>query len=354
MARVYGDALTRDGVVPKGQLRAIAMGSRAESLAGEYGVAAEPGAEALLARDDIDVVVVATPHSTHLELSKQVAAAKKHLYLEKPMALDVNECDQILEACRANNVQITIAKQTRHMEMSMRAKEHIDAGRIGDILFVRPQSVTPGQGFVNVPQSWPDDPREGDAFLDWGAHGCDATRWLTGSEPIRIYADYDNRTNLPGEADPTVLVQIRMANRVIAQLLLCYEVGPSGFGTRRNTQYLIVGTEGSVFFDLDRCELWTGQIDRTVYELPSWTLPDFKPRDPRRIGNTSRQINPFIEALLDGRPPPITGEDGRKAIEMTQAARLSANTGRAISLPLSAEDAANPAGARVQPAGTRA
>jgi predicted dehydrogenase len=113
----------------------------------------------------------------------------------------------------------------------------------------------------------------------------------------------------------------------------------------------MVGSKGSVFFDLDRCELWTGKIDRTVWELPSWTLPDFKPRDPRRIGNTSRQIVPFIEAVLAGKEPPITGEDGRKAIEMTQAARLSAKTGRAISLPLNAEDAVNPAGTRVKIAG---
>src|SRR5689334_13646542 len=86
MARVYGDALTREGIVPNGRLVAIAMGSRAESLAGEYeGAVAEPSAEALLARKDVDVVVVATPHSTHLALCKQVAAAGKHIYLEKPM-----------------------------------------------------------------------------------------------------------------------------------------------------------------------------------------------------------------------------------------------------------------------------
>src|SRR5215210_1370565 len=85
MARVYGDALTRDGVVPRGRLAAIAMGSRAGSLAAEYpGVTAEPTAEALLARPDVDVVVIATPHSTHLPLAKQVAAAGKHVYLEKP------------------------------------------------------------------------------------------------------------------------------------------------------------------------------------------------------------------------------------------------------------------------------
>ena len=334
MARVYGDALTRDGIVPRGRLAAIALGTRAPALADEYGVAAEPTAEALLARKDVDTVVIATPHSTHLPLARAVAAAGKHVYLEKPMALDVAECDAIIHACRTAGVQLTIAKQTRHFEMSMRAKEYIDQGLIGDILFLRPMSVTPGHGFDNVPQSWPMDPAEGDAFLDWGSHACDAVRWFTGADAVRVYADYDNFTGVP-IPDSTALVQVRMSNRSVAQILLCYEIGPSGFGTRRNNQYHIVGTKGSIFWDLDRVELWTGDRERTVWELPSWTLPDFKPRDPRRVGNTARQIVDFIDDVTAGRPPRITGADGLAAIEMTQAARLSARTGRAVDLPLS-------------------
>ena len=77
-----------------------------------------------------------------------------------------------------------------------------------------------------------------------------------------------------------------------------------------------------------------------MWELPSWTLPDFKPRDPRRIGNTARQIDDFIATLRAGEPPTITGEDGRAAIEMTQAAKLSAQTGRAVDLPLPVAPAA--------------
>ena len=331
MARVYADALAAQ--VSGGRLVAVALGSRAPALAAEFGVAAEPTAEQLVTRPDIDVVVIATPHSTHLSLALLAAAAGKHVYLEKPMALDVAECDQIIEACRRSRVQLTVAKQTRHMEMSMRAKQYIDEGRIGEILFLRPMSVTPGSGFANVPQSWPSDPREGDAFLDWGAHACDAIRWFSGAEAVRVYADYENFTGLSLES-PTAMVQVRLSSKAIAQILLCYEIGPSGFGTRRNNQYQIVGTEGSIFWDLDRIELLTGEREELVWELPSWTLPDFKPRDPRRIGNTGRQLDGFVDALRSGRAPQITGEDGRAAIEMTQAAKLSAQTGRAVELPL--------------------
>jgi predicted dehydrogenase len=217
--------------------------------------------------------------------------------------------------------------------MSMRAKAFIEEGRIGRILFLRPMSVTPGSGFANVPQSWPSDPREGDAFLDWGAHACDAIRWFTGADAVRAYADYDNFTGLPLE-NPTVMAQFRLTNGAIAQVLMSYEIGPSGFGTRRNNQYQIVGTEGSIFWDLDRLDLVTGDRDVQTWELPSWTLPDFKPRDPRRIGNTARQIVDFIGSLRAGERPTITGEDGRAAIEMTQAAKQSAQTGRAVDLPL--------------------
>jgi predicted dehydrogenase len=331
MARVYGDALAAQ--VPDGRLTAVALGSRAAPLAAEFGAAVEPSAEALAARADVDVIVIATPHSTHLPLALLAASAGKHVYLEKPMALDVAECDQIIDACRAAGVQLTIAKQTRHMEMSMRAKAYIDEGRIGDILFLRPMSVTPGAGFANVPQSWPSDPGEGDAFLDWGAHACDALRWFTGADAVRVYADYDNFTGLPLES-PTAMVQFRMSNRAIAQVLMSYEIGPSGFGTRRNNQYEIVGTEGSIFWDLDRLDLVSGDRDVQTWELPSWTLPDFKPRDPRRVGNTARQLVDFIASLRAGEPPRITGEDGRAAIEMTQAAKRSAQTGRAVDLPL--------------------
>ena len=331
MATVYGDALTRD-IVDAGRLVAVALGSRAEKYASEFGIDAEPSAEALLARTDVDVAVITTPHSTHLPLALAAAEAGKHVYLEKPMALNTAECTQIVEACQRAGVQLTVAKQTRHMQMARRAKEWLDEGLIGDLRIIRPASVTYGAGFAEG-NHWSYSEAEGNAFLDWGAHACDATRWFTGSDAVRVYAEMENFDNgqLP---DPTAAVTARMSSGAIAQILLCYEIGPSGFGTRRNNQYLLLGSEGSIFWDLDRVELWTGDRERRVWELPSWTLPDFKTRDPRRIGNTAPQVQDFVNAIRDGRAPSVTGDDGRKAIEMCEAATISARTGQAVHLPL--------------------
>lgn len=327
MARVYAVALQTQ--VEGGRFVATALGSGTTKLAEEFRAVAEPDAAALLARDDLDAVVIATPHSTHRALAVEAAAAGKHVYIEKPMALNVAECDEIIEACASSSVTLTIAKQTRHMEMATRAKALLDAGEIGDLRYVR--AVSAIAGWTNGPAHWSDNPAEGDAFLDWGAHGCDALRWFSGSEAVRISAEYENFGPIVSAPFPTAAVQIRMANGVIAQFLLSYEVPNPGIGTNSNNQYFLMGSEGMIEFDLDRVRLGKGDRWETVWELPTWINP-LQPDNPRRIGNTARQVQDFIDAVREGREPAITGGDGRAAIAMTEAASRSARTGETITL----------------------
>src|SRR5262245_38204063 len=89
MAHTYAECLAKH--VTGAELRAVACGSRAPGLAEEYGAAHEPDAASLLSRPDIGAVIIATPHSTHLPLTQETAAAGKHVYLEKPMGLTVAE-----------------------------------------------------------------------------------------------------------------------------------------------------------------------------------------------------------------------------------------------------------------------
>ena len=330
MATVYADALATQ--VSGGRFVAVAGGSRAAALAQEYGATAEASVDALLARDDIDVVVIATPHSTHLPLALATAAAGKHVYLEKPMALDVAECDRILEAARAAGVQLTVAKQTRHGDPEMRAKQLIDEGAIGDIRYIRPMSPTIGAGLAPG-NHWATDPKEGKAFLDWGCHCCDAIRWLTGSEATRVSAEFASFSPYPEAPDPTACVQLRLDSGALAQIFMSYEVPEPGYGTGSNNQYSIIGSKGILEFDLDTLRLGTASGWQTVVDLPTWINP-LQPRNPRRIKRTALQVQGFIDAIRAGRPAPITGEDGRAAVEMAQAAIQAAATGQVVDLPL--------------------
>ena len=328
MAQVYADALATQ--VEGGRLVAVALGSRAEGFASANVAEPEPSADALLGRSDVDVVVITTPHSTHLPLALAAAAAGKHVYLEKPMALTTAECDAVIEACRAAGVRLTVAKQTRHFEMSMRAMELLREGAIGELRIVR--AMSPIIGWELPAGHWLSGAGEGDCFLDWGAHCCDAFRWFTGSEAVRIYADFANFGSIDARW-PTALVQVRMANGAICQAFLSYEIPSPGLGTNSNNQYQLIGAEGIIEWDLDRVRLGRGDAWQTVWELPTWIAP-FEPRNPRRIGNTARQVQDFVDALREGRAPGISGEDGRAAIEITEAASRSAATGEAVSLPL--------------------
>ncbi len=330
MATVYADALATQ--VSGGRFVAVAGGTRAPAFAEQYGGVLELSVESLLDRPDVDVVVIATPHSAHVSQAVAAAEAGKHVYLEKPMALDVAECDRIIAACARAGVKLTIAKQTRHGDPEIGAKRLIDEGAIGDLRYIRPMSPTIGAGLAPG-NHWSADPKEGKAFLDWGCHCCDAIRWLSGSEATRVQAEFTAFSPYPEAPDPTAIVQMRLASGALVQIFMSYEVPQPGYGSRSNNQYSIIGSRGIIEFDLDTLRLGNERGWTTLVELPTWINP-LQPKHPRRIQRTARQVQGFIDALRDGREPEITGADGRAAVELAEAAIRSAATGQVVELPL--------------------
>lgn len=322
MGSTYAEALATQ--VSSARLVAVAAGTRASALGAAYGVPVEASPDALLARSDVDVVVIATPHTTHRPLALAAAAAGKHIYLEKPMALSVAECDAILEAAARAGVRVTVASQSRYNDITMRAKAMVEDGTIGAIRMIRITSPTVGW---DVPaEGWFVDPREGGAFLDWGPHGVDTLRWYTGSNARLAFATFGNFGAIPA-VDPTAMVQYGMENGAMAQLWMSYEIPPPGLGSYM--QWLLVGEHGMVEFDRDRLRLGRGDRWVTDLELEPWDWA-VNPKAPRRIALTARQVEDFAGALVAGREPQITGEDGRAAIEMVEAAITSARTGGAV------------------------
>lgn len=326
MAIVYAEALAKQ--VDGGHLVAIAGGRRAPALAADYGVDALESPEALFARPDVDVVVLATPHTTHLPYTRAAAAAGKHVYTEKPMAVTVAECDGMIAACRDAGVLLTVAKQSRQNPTTVEAKRLIDAGEIGEVRMIRMLSST--IGWDVSPDSWIGDPKEGGAYLDWGVHGVDALRWLTGSNAVRAFAQMANYGGLPAP-DTSAMVHYAMDSGAMVQVWMSYEFPPPGLGT--NFQFMIVGSKGML--DLHRYFLKrsTDEGWETIFEWEPWDwITDAK--NERRIGLTARQVQQFTRAVEGGEPLVVTGEEGRAAVEMIEAAQRSARTGEAVAIPL--------------------
>ena len=326
MGRTYAAGIQRQA--SDARVVAVAGGSRAPKLAAEFSIAEEPTVDALLERKDVDVVVIATPHTTHLPLALKAAAAGKHVYLEKPMALDTLQCQQIVDACRAAGVLLTVASQSRYNEMNQRVKALVDDGTLGELRFVKITSPTVGW---DVPaEGWFVDPKEGGAFLDWGPHGVDSIRFFSGADAVLAFGMFDNFGGIPA-VDPSAMVSYRLSNGGMAQVWMSYEIPAPGLGSYM--QYLLVGENGMAEFDRDNLRIGRGDEWTDALHLEAWNwLVD--PLAPRRIGMTAKQVDQFARAVERGEKPDISGEDGLAAIEMVEAALLSGRTGNAIRIPI--------------------
>ena len=131
MGRTYAECITKYN--QRGKLVAISGGRRAPGLADDYDVDYVEEYADLLARTDVDAVLIATPHSLHLEQVIQAAAAGKHVLVEKPMATSVADCDAMIAACNEAGVVLEVIQTLRFRGVLARAKELIDAGKIGRV-----------------------------------------------------------------------------------------------------------------------------------------------------------------------------------------------------------------------------
>lgn len=189
----------------------------------------------------VDAVYVATPPSSHMEYTLAAAKASKPVYVEKPMATSVEECQAMITACSQAGVKLYVAFYRRGLPRFQRVKEWIDSGAIGQVRFVRTVHMAkpmedPGADY------WRVDPAisGGGLFLDLASHTLDLLDYLVG--PIREANGHASNLGSPYKAEDTV------SGRYV------FESGAHGtgiwcFNAFHNEEYNeIVGTKGSIIF----------------------------------------------------------------------------------------------------------
>ncbi len=332
MAHTYAESLARH--VPDGHLVAVAEGSRAPSLAAEYGVDAADGAAALLARDDVEAVLICTPHSTHRPLTVAAAAAGKHVYIEKPMAVTLADCDAMVAACREAGVLLDVNHVTRHRASPRAAKGLIDDGSIGELRIVRILSSV--LTYLTPEHGWAHKAGEGGAWLDMGVHMFDALRWFTGSEPDVIFARIQDFAGDPNQRR-SGLAQLVMRDGVIVQLLISFEMPSPGLGSQ--SQWTFIGSEGIVESDsYGKVRLGRGEGWQEIYEMPPFAL-NADVYSPIRLAAFAEQTQQFAQAVQGGFAAAgegFHGTDGRAAVEIVEAGLRSSERGEAVRLPIDA------------------
>lgn len=330
MGRTYVDAVTRQ--CSDAEVVAVTGGRRAPSLAAEYGITFEPSLDDLLARVDIELVIVATPNSLHAQQAIKAIEAGKHVLVENPLALSVMECDQMIEAAEESGVRLFSIKTTRFRQSPLHAKEVIDSGLIGE-----PRMVSLDMLMTNFnapamedPSSWANDPSEGGSFLSWGGHNFDALRWFLGSEVVLAFGQARNY-EVSQPADASGMAMLTFESGVLAQVWMSSELPPPGLPSL--ARFIIVGSKGIVDCDhLGAVRVGVGERWTTVYEMPPIDWMN-NPRDPVRQQAFADEVGAAARAIRGEVSPQLaTGYDGREAIRIAIAIEKSAQTGKAVRL----------------------
>lgn len=309
-------------------LRAVAGGRRSAKLAADYGVDHETSVDNLVARPDIDVVIITTPPKLHEPHTAAAAASGKHVLVEKPMAYDLGQAKAMVDACARAGVRLAVVSQHRFRNSPMAAKKLIDDGAIGVVRMARVTGIEAWWDMTETQDEWKLDQTQQKVFADWGAHGCDILRWLVGSDPQSVFCQYASYSDSPPPGQ-SVFAQYRFANNVMASVWMTYEVPPPRFGSAM--QYLVTGSQGIVEFDAyGEVRLGRGDSWQTVYQQPA-----FDPLDPVSAGRLEayrRELADLVDAIETGGSPAVDGREGLITQRMLDGAELSASTGKLVAL----------------------
>lgn len=327
MGRTYAETISKCG--GRSRLRAVAVGSRAEELAKDYGIACEHSIDGLLARDDVDAVLIATPHHVHYDHAMASARAGKHMLLEKPMACSVAQCDEIIEAYEQTGVYCSIAFTQRSRDCNIKAKQLIDEGAIGRIVQMQEFALA-SLGLGGLP-AWQSHPENLGTLFGHAIHNIDRIRWLTGREIRTVYAR--SKSTEPGvEVEGTSMVLMSLDDDTPVSLWASYQL-PKPSIPRTQFSAWIVGERGILDLDAygDLRVTKNGEWEVATTQAPiDWQGKGFL--DPVRLQSYTRQCQDFIDAIVEKRPPAVTGWDGRQAVAAALAAYESSNTHAEIML----------------------
>jgi UDP-N-acetyl-2-amino-2-deoxyglucuronate dehydrogenase len=328
MARTFAECLR--SYCHDARLQGVAGGTRAPTTAAEFGVEAVGSVEKLIERSDVDAVLVTSPHAAHRDQVIAAARAGKHVFVEKPMETSVARCDAMIEACERAGVTLCVAFVSRFRGSPRRGKELVDQGKIGA---VRTFTYTWQTTDTKIEDKrWTLDPVHGGIFLDAGVHAFDQMLWYVGAKPTRVYANVTNFTATE-TVKPTAVVQVTFENGAIGVYWMSFELPAPGFpDSMIRTE--VVGSKGLITLDpYGKVEAAIDGRWEQVWEQPTIDyLQSYL--NPVRLEAFAAELQDFIDSVRDHRPPFATGQDGRAAVELVEAANVSSETGEAVRLPL--------------------
>ncbi len=317
--------------------RLVAVTSTREAtgrqLADAHGAGWHADLRELLARPDVDAVILCTPSGLHAAETVAAARARKHVITEKPMATTLADADRMIRACHKAGVTLSVILQYRFNRDVLRLKRAVEAGLVG-----RPVL---GNAFVHWHRTqayyeesdgwrgtWALD--GGGALMNQSIHAVDLLQWILG--PLEGACAYAGTLAHEIETEDTASAALRFASGALGVIQ-----GTTSAHTDWPLKIEIQGTEGSATLQGQRLTVWQPVREEEVLsgrELES--LPGPRWDEPLGVAHR-RQLEEILAALREGREPPVPGEEARKAVEIILGIYEAAATGKYVTFPLEPE-----------------
>lgn len=303
----HSRAITRR--VPGGKIVALVdpMEAVRNETANEFGIEKQfDTLEAALEQAEFDAVVITTPTPTHLSLATRAAEHGKHVFLEKPMALNLEECDSILNITKKNKVILQLGFMRRFDPEFVAAAQRIQAGEIGTPMIIKSNTHGPG-----LPPPWARDLRTSNGMLaEVNSHDWDTVRWLMGSNYNRVYTEVANFKGAANNVDTpnfydNVLVNIKFESGGLGSIS---GVCPCGYGYDARVE--IVGDKGI----LQIGELKGQAIVVCTNRDQGLITPIFRTWPERFAWAYIYELEHFLQSVQNETEPRVGGIEGKWAV----------------------------------------
>lgn len=277
---------------------------------------------------DIDVICILTPSGLHAQHTLSLACYRKHVVVEKPMALTLEDADRMIEACDQEGIKLFVVKQNRYNRPVAKLREALEAGRFGKLVMgtVRVR-WSRDQGYYDQDAwrgTWALD---GGVFSNQASHHVDLLMWCLG-DPVAVYAT--SRTALVDiEAEDTGVAIIHFANGAVGVVEATTAVRPKGL----EGSLSIMGEGGSVEiggFAVNEMKVWNF-VDSE--EDSGYVLDNFKENPPNVYGFGHKlYLDHVCDVIQNGAPSLVDGFEGRRSLELINAIYESIETGREFAI----------------------
>ena len=338
--------------LPESEFVAVCARSpeKAKAFAEKYGVAAFTDVAEMIAQAKVEAICLCTPHPQHAAPAIAAAQLGVHVLVEKPLASSLADCDAMLAAARENKTMISTVCQRRFYPPCERIHQAIQSGKLGKpILGLATMFGWRDEAYYKSDPwrgSWQHE--GGGVLVNQSPHQLDLLLWYLG-EVEEVFGYWANQNHPYIEVEDTAVAVIRFKSGALGNIVVSNSQNPA-INARvsvhgANGASVGVQTDGGTMFipgmapiaEAPFNDLWT--VPGEDKFLPQWKEADaqlFKTVNPMEHFHRL-QIQDFLRAIIGCRQPSITGDDGRRTVELFTAIYRAMRERKAIRFPLRAE-----------------